>query len=99
MTATELESLAEYLWQFTVFNNSDYAVQSASTSTSSGSLVETIRMGKLVAGVAGSCDTVEITRLDPHHECRRRHADACAHAGVRSFKVKGKSSGVEACEG
>ena len=34
LTAVELEELAEYLWQFTMFNNSDYAVESSSTSAS-----------------------------------------------------------------
>ena len=31
LTAVELEKLAEYLWQFTMFNNSDYAVESSTT--------------------------------------------------------------------
>src|SRR4051812_29379222 len=31
LTADELEKLAEYLWQFTLFNNSDSAVASSST--------------------------------------------------------------------
>lgn len=98
LTATELESLAEYLWQFTTFNNSDYAVQSASTSTSSGSLVETIRMGKLVAGVAGSCDTIEIS--DWTHTMNAADGTLTrALTPVRSFKVKGNGSGVEACAG
>ena len=29
LNADELEKLAEYLWQFTMFNNSDYAVESS----------------------------------------------------------------------
>ena len=33
LTADELEKLAEYLWQFTMFNNSDFAVESSSRST------------------------------------------------------------------
>jgi hypothetical protein len=60
LTATELEALAEYLWQFTMFNNSDYAVESSTSSSASGSLVQTIRMGQLVRGVAGGCDTVQL---------------------------------------
>jgi hypothetical protein len=98
LTASELESLAEYLWQFTVFNNSDYAVESSSTSTSSGSLVETIRMGKLVAGAAGSCDTVEIS--DWTHSMNATDGTLTRTlTPVRSYKVKGNSSGVEACAG
>ena len=29
LNADELKKLAEYLWQFTIFNNSDYAVESS----------------------------------------------------------------------
>jgi hypothetical protein len=98
LTATELEALAEYLWQFTMFNNSDYAVESSSTSTSSGSLVETIRMGKLVAGVAGACDTVEVR--DWTHTMNATDGTLTrALTAVRSFKVKGNGAGAEACAG
>ena len=51
LTAAELERLAEYLWQFTMFNNADYAVESSSTlDERRRSLVQTIRMGQLVRG-------------------------------------------------
>ena len=60
LTADELEKLAEYLWQFTMFNNSDYAVESSTRSANGGTLTQTIRMGQLVRGAAGSCDTVQL---------------------------------------
>ena len=67
LTAGELESLAEYLWQFTMFNNSDYAVESSSTRLSGGALVQTIRMGKLVRGARRLRHRAD-RRLDPHDE-------------------------------
>ena len=60
LTADELETLSEYLWQFTMFNNSDYAVESSTRSASGSTLTQTIRMGQLVRGVAGACDTVQL---------------------------------------
>ena len=71
-------SSAEYLWQFTMFNNSDYVVESSTRSASGNTLAQTIRMGQLVRGAAGTCDTVQLSRLDAHHERGRRHADALA---------------------
>ena len=43
-----------------MFNNSDYAVESSTRSTSGNTLVQTIRMGQLVRGAAGGCDTVQL---------------------------------------
>jgi hypothetical protein len=96
LTATELEKLAEYLWQFTLFNNSDYAVESSSTSTSGGALVQTIRMGQLVRGSAGACDTVQIS--DWTHTMNAADGTLTrALTPVRSFKVTGSSSGAQSC--
>lgn len=44
LNADELEVLTEYLWQFTMFNNSGVAVESSTRSASGNSLVQTIRM-------------------------------------------------------
>ena len=56
LTADELEKLSEYLWQFTLFNNSDYAVESSTRSATGSTLTQTIRIGQLVRGVSGGCD-------------------------------------------
>ena len=90
LNAAELEKLAEYLWQFTMFNNSDYAVRSSAQSANGNSIVQTIRMGQLVRGSSGGCDTVQLSRLDPHHERDRRHADrarsaTCARSRCRQL--------------
>ena len=97
LTAAELERLAEYLWQFTPFNNSDYVVQSSSATQSGASVVHTIRMGKLVRGAVGACDTVEISdwthTMNPTDGTLTR-----ALTPVRSFKARSSNGGVEFCE-
>jgi hypothetical protein len=96
LNASELEKLAEYLWQFTMFNNSDYAVQSSSTSSSGGTLVQTIRMGQMVRGSAGACDTVQI--VDWTHTMNAADGTLSrALTAVRSYKVKNSSAGTESC--
>ena len=97
LTADELEKLTEYLWQFTVFNNSDYAVESSSRSASGNTLVQTIRMGQLVRGAA-ACDTVQIS--DWTHTMNVADGSLTrALSSVRSFPVKSASSGAESCAG
>jgi hypothetical protein len=96
LTADELESLAEYLWQFTTFNNSEYAVESSSTTTGSGMLVQTIRMGRLVRGTAGACDNVQI--LDWTHTMDGATGTLSRSlANVRTFKAKNTSGATELC--
>jgi hypothetical protein len=98
LTAVELEKLAEYLWQFTMFNNSDYAVESSSTVVNGNQLVQTIRMGQLVRGSAGTCDTVLVSDWT-HTMSTIDGSLSRALSETRSFKVKGNSSGVESCAG
>jgi len=96
LTAEELEKLAEYLWQFTMFNNSDYAVQSSVTSTRGSSIVQTIRMGQLVRGAAGGCDTVQL--VDWIHTLDAADGSLTrALSNVRSFEVRSTAGAVESC--
>jgi hypothetical protein len=98
LTADELEKLAEYLWQFTLFNNSDYAVQSSSTTVSGDTIVQTIRMGQLVRGTSGSCDTVQL--MDWTHTMNSGNGSLTrALSNVRSYNVKSTSSGAASCTG
>jgi hypothetical protein len=98
LTADELEKLSEYLWQFTMFNNSDYVVQSSTRSVNGGALVQTIRMGQLVPGAAGSCDTVQIS--DWTHTMNAADGTLTRSlSNVRSYQVKSASSGVTSCTG
>jgi hypothetical protein len=98
LTADELEKLSEYLWQFTMFNNSDYVVESSTRSTSGGALVQTIRMGQLVRGAAGACDTVHLS--DWTHTMNAVDGTLTRSlSNVRSYQVKSTSSGVTSCAG
>jgi len=98
LTAMELEALAEYLWQFTMFNNSNYAVESSTRATDGGFLVQTIRMGKLTAGDAGSCDTVQI--VDWTHAMNTADGTLTRSlSNVRTFQVKSVAGTTELCPG
>jgi hypothetical protein len=98
LTADELEKLSEYLWQFTMFNNSDYVVESSTRSSNGGTLVQTIRMGQLVRGAAGACDTVQLS--DWTHTMNAVDGTLTRSlSNVRSYQVKSTSSGVTSCAG
>ena len=97
LTADELEKLVEYLWQFTLFNNSDYAVASSSTTVDGSNIVQTIRMGQLVRGSAGGCDTVQL--MDWTHTMNSSNGSLTRTLGnVRSFQVKSTSGAVSSCQ-
>jgi hypothetical protein len=96
LTAVELEKLAEYLWQFTLFNNSDYAVESSSSAASGNTITQTIRMGQIERGSAGACDTVRVS--DWVHTMNTSDGTLTRSlTPVRSFKVKSTSAGAETC--
>jgi hypothetical protein len=98
LTADELERLAEYLWQFTLFNNSDYAVASSSTTIDGSSIVQTIRMGQLVRGSSGACDTVQL--MDWTHTMSSTNGSLTRTlSNVRSFKVQSNGGLAQACAG
>ena len=97
LNAIELEKLAEYLWQFTMYNNSDYAVESSATTMSGSSIVQTIRMGQLVRGTAG-CDTIQL--VDWTHTLNAADGTLSrALTPVRSFKVKTAGGVAQSCAG
>jgi hypothetical protein len=98
LNADELETLSEYLWQFTMFNNSDYAVESSTRSVSGNTLSQTIRMGQLVRGAAGGCDTVQL--VDWTHTMNSTDGSLTRSlTNVRTFQVKSVSSVAQACAG
>ncbi len=71
LTATELEALSEYLWQFTMFNNSEYAVESSSGSTASGTARAHDPPGSAGARLQWCLRHGAGQRLDPQHEHAR----------------------------
>jgi predicted small lipoprotein YifL len=98
LNADELETLSEYLWQFTMFNNSDYAVESSTRSVSGNTLSQTIRMGQLVRGANGACDTVQL--VDWTHTMNSVNGSLSRSlTNVRTFQVKSVSSVAQSCAG
>jgi hypothetical protein len=98
LTADELEKLTEYLWQFTMFNNSDYAVESSTRSAVGGDLVQVIRMGQLVRGASGGCDTVQLR--DWTHTMNAANGTLTRSLSeVRSYQVRDTTSGAATCTG
>ena len=98
LNADELEALSEYLWQFTMFNNSDYAVESSTRSASGNMLTQTIRMGQLVRGVGGACDTVKL--VDWTHTMNSVDGSLTRSlSNVRTFQAKSVSSDAQSCAG
>jgi hypothetical protein len=96
LTAAELESLAEYLWQFTAFNNADTAVVSSSGANGNGALLHTIRMGQLVRGANGGCDTVSIVDWT-HTMDVATGALTRSLSTVRTFEAKNVGGATELC--
>lgn len=96
LNESEFERLGEYLWQFTMYNNSDHVVASSSTATVGGSLVHTIRMGQLVRGAAGTCDTVQI--MDWTHTMNTTSGAISRElTNVRSFRAQSASGSTSIC--
>jgi hypothetical protein len=61
LTAAELRTLSEYLWQFTKYNNVGYAVLDSTGSSSVAALTHTLYMGVLARdGLSSSCDRVDV---------------------------------------
>jgi hypothetical protein len=96
LNADELEKLGEYLWQFTMYNNSDFVVASSSTVTAGGALVHSIRMAQLVRGAVGSCDTVQL--MDWTHSMNTTTGAITRElTNVRSFRAQSASGSTALC--
>ncbi len=61
LTAAELRTLSEYLWQFTQYNNVGYAVLDSSGVSSPTALTHTLHLGTLARGALSStCDRIDV---------------------------------------
>jgi Flp pilus assembly protein TadG len=81
-----------------MFNNSDYAVESSSRSASGNTLTHTIRLGQLVRGANGACDSVQIS--DWTHTMNSLDGSLTRTlSNVRTFQVKSVSSVAQSCAG
>ncbi len=62
-SAADVKELAEYLWQFTWYNNYGNAVLASSSLTANGSLEHTLIIASLVrASTSEACDRIDIVR-------------------------------------
>jgi hypothetical protein len=61
MTGDDLRIMAEYLWQFTTFNNFGNVVLKSSGEASASAITHTLIIAKLVrSGISASCDRVDV---------------------------------------
>lgn len=61
LTAAELRSLSEYLWQFTIYNNFGHAVLKSSGTTTTNGLSHTLHLANLVrSGTSAGCDRIDV---------------------------------------
>jgi hypothetical protein len=61
LTAAELRTLSEYLWQFTIYNNFGHTVLKSTGATSTGGLSHTLYIANLVRnGTSTNCDRVDV---------------------------------------
>ncbi len=61
LTANELRTLTEYLWQFTSYNNFGHAVLKSSGATTSSALTHTLVIANLIrAGISSDCDRIDV---------------------------------------
>ena len=87
LTADELEKLAEYLWQFTMFNNSDYAVESSTRSVSGGGSCRPSAWDSWCA--AGPAPATPCSSVDWTHTMNSADGTLTRTlSNVRSFQVK-----------
>lgn len=99
LNAALLKQLAEYLWEFTVFNNADHIVLSsnAASPAAAGEIAHVIDMARLVRGATtADCDRIELLRwthmLNTGSGALRRQLDT-----LSSFSVRRSNGVVSSC--
>jgi hypothetical protein len=60
ITATDLQQLSEYLWQYTTYNNYGNAVLKSSAATISNGFQQTLIIASMTPATSGSCDHVQV---------------------------------------
>jgi hypothetical protein len=94
--AAALKQVSEYLWQFTIYNNSDHVVASSTGSTSGNTLRHRIRMAHLTRGTNNSCDTIRV--IDWTHVLNADSGGMTREmADVRTFAARQTLTGAELC--
>lgn len=99
LTAADLRTLSEYLWQFTSYNNFGHVVLKSSGTTTGTAVTHTLIMGKLVRnGLSAGCDRIDVIAW-------RHTADASSGAldlGIQtlwSFGARESGGAAQLCAG
>jgi hypothetical protein len=97
--AASLKDLAEYLWQFTLFNNADHVVltSTAASATGANEIAHAIDMARLTRGATASdCDRIDLLRwthtLNTSTGALRRQLDT-----VSTFSARRANGVVSSC--
>jgi hypothetical protein len=96
LDAAALRTLSEYLWNFSIYNNSDNAVLASRGAQQSGSLEHEIVMAQLIRAGSGGCDRVSVSAW-------RHRVDLATGALVREwvplweFGARQQTGGVTTC--
>ena len=97
LDSAAVQSLAEYLWQFTSYNNSNYVVASSVASSTSGEISHAIRLGELIRGPNVGCDTVRLSDWI-HDGDTTTGALQRSLVPLREFAVRENAGVAELCE-
>jgi hypothetical protein len=91
-----LKQLAEYLWQFTTYNNADFVVASSAGAASGSEVRHSIRMAQLLRGANNSCDTIRL--VDWTHVLNSATGSLARQVTeIRSFAARQTTAGAELC--
>lgn len=98
-SADSLAFMAQYLWQFSRFNNPGGTVLGSSTEATDGGFRHTLELALLVpgAGSTDGCDRIE--RVDWHYDLMPDGTLWRSLEAVRSFDARDSSGTLELCPG
>jgi len=96
LTADELQQLAEYLWQFTAYNNYGHSVLKSSGTVTSNGIQHTLIIASLVAATASTCDPDQIVGWT-HSAASKTGATHIAAQALWEFGARREAGVVEMC--
>lgn len=99
LTATDLRTLSEYLWQFTTYNNFGHAVLQSRGRTTTSGLSHTLYIANLVRdGTSASCDRIDVQTWT--HSVDTRSGELQLDVGTEwSFGARESAGVAVACSG
>jgi hypothetical protein len=95
--ATTLRGLAEYLWQFTTYNNFGHAVLTSSGSDAGGAWRHSLVIANLQADPSGACDRIDVIEWR-HDEDKAGGQLQRIELPLWSFGARRGYAGAELCD-